>query len=74
MFSAYEFGLFEDAEKGPLWREFFLDLDKAKVRAQQLADESDHEFFVFSFNNFVEVARSFPSGTLRALKVGKLVA
>jgi hypothetical protein len=61
MQSAYEYGVFEDCGKGPLWREFFRDLDKAKVRAKRLADESDHECFVFCFKNYIEVARSSPS-------------
>ena len=56
-----KFGLFEDDGKGPLWRGFFAGLDEAKRRAQQLADEKGHEFFVFCLTQYSEVARSFPS-------------
>ena len=58
---AERFGLFEDDGKSPICRSFSSDLDKAKRRAQHLADNADHEFFVFCFTHYVQVARLFPS-------------
>jgi hypothetical protein len=56
-----EFGLFEDTEKGPLWRDFFGDLGEAKLKAKKLADEEGHEFFVYNFITYTEVARFSPT-------------
>jgi hypothetical protein len=65
-----KFALFEDDGKGPLWREFFANLDEAKRRAQQLADDKGHECFVFCLTKYSEVARSFPpSGNHRPIQV-----
>ena len=55
-----KFGIFEDDGKGPLWRASFTNLDEAKSRSQQLADDKGHEVFVFCFTNYIEVARSLP--------------
>jgi hypothetical protein len=64
-----EFAVFSQDEKGPLWRQCFLDLESAKRKAQELAIEEGLEFFVFSLKDSSEVARFFPKpepGTPRA--------
>jgi len=64
---ARAFGLFMDDGKGPLWRDFFDNLEEAKRQGQNLASVEDHEFFIFSFEANCEVERFFPasSKTLR---------
>ena len=57
----FQFWLFQDGGDGPLWRASFDDIDHAKRQAQRLADEERHEFFVFCFRFFTEVARAHPS-------------
>lgn len=57
----YQFGLFLDDGEGPVWRGSFSDLDVAKRHAQKFADEERHEFFVYRFEDYSEVARLFPS-------------
>ena len=57
----HKFGLFQDDGGGFVWRGSFVDLDAAKRRAQQFADEERHEFFVRRFEDYSEVARVFPS-------------
>ncbi|MGD0227414.1 MAG: hypothetical protein ABSF71_34270 [Terriglobia bacterium] len=44
-----------------MWRGSFADLDEAKRKAQQLADEERQEFFVCRFEDYSEIARVFPS-------------
>ena len=56
-----EFAVFSQDEKGPMWRQCFLDLGSAKARAQELAIQEGLEFFVFSLKNYSEVARFFPN-------------
>jgi len=56
-----QFALFQDDERGPLWRAPFTDLDEAKRQAQRFADDEGHEFFVYSFKSYTEVMRVFPS-------------
>ena len=36
-------------------------MDDAKRHGQKFADDEGREFFVFSFKNYSEVARLFPS-------------
>lgn len=55
-----QFGLFQDNEEGPVWRASFADFEQATREAQKLADAEGREFFVYSFNNYSEVARSVP--------------
>jgi hypothetical protein len=55
------FDLFQDGEDGRLWRKSFADLDDAKRKAQQFADEERQEFFVRRFEDYSEIARVFPS-------------
>jgi hypothetical protein len=55
------FAVFVQEERGPLWREDFHDAETAKAKAEQLALEEGLEFFVFSFNNYSEVARFYPN-------------
>jgi hypothetical protein len=55
-----EFAVFSQDEKGPMWRQCFLDLESAKTKAQQLAIEEGLECFVFSLRNSSEVARFLP--------------
>ncbi|MGD0221126.1 MAG: hypothetical protein ABSF71_02215 [Terriglobia bacterium] len=57
----HEFGLFQDDEDRSIWRGSFANLDGAKRKAQQFADEEGHEFFVRRFEDYSEVARLFPS-------------
>ena len=57
----HQFWLFQDDDDGPLWRGSFDDIDDAKRQAQRLADAERHEFFVYIFKYFTEVARMFPS-------------
>jgi len=59
--AADEFAVFSQDEKGPMWRQCFLDLGSAKARAQELAIQEGLEFFVFSLKNSSEVARFFPN-------------
>ncbi|HEV2381551.1 MAG TPA: hypothetical protein VG206_17370 [Terriglobia bacterium] len=64
-----EFAVFSQDEKGPMWRQCFLDLETAKAKAQELAIEEGLEFFVFSLKDSSEVTRFFPKpkpGTPRA--------
>ena len=56
-----QFGLFQDDHDGPLWRASFADMDEAKRRGQKFADDEGEEFFVYSFKNYSEVARLFPT-------------
>jgi hypothetical protein len=56
-----QFGLFMDNGEGPIWKAFFTDLEAARNHAQKSADEERCEFFVYSFENFSEVARLFPT-------------
>lgn len=57
----YRFGLYQDNGGGRVWRGSFADLEEAKRHAQKFADEEHHEFFVCRFEDYSEVARSFPS-------------
>jgi hypothetical protein len=59
--SEQQFGLFQDDDDGPLWRASFDDLDEAMHNGQKLADDERHGFFVYSFKDYREVARFFPS-------------
>lgn len=64
-----EFGVFSQDESGPMWREFFSDLESAKAKAQQLSIDEGLESFVFRLKDSSEVARFFPRpkpGTPRA--------
>jgi len=54
------FALFRDDKQGPLWREFFDDLEDARRRGQQLAVAEGAEYFVFSLETNAEVARFLP--------------
>ena len=56
-----EFALFVHEEKGPFWRGFYSDLEEAKRRAQELANEEGFEFFIFRFKDKSEIARFFPA-------------
>jgi hypothetical protein len=56
-----QFGLFQDDHDGPLWRASFAELDEAKRRGQEFADDEGREFFVYCFRNYSEVARLLPS-------------
>jgi hypothetical protein len=56
-----QFGLFQAGEDRPIWRGSFADLDMAKRHAQGLADEERQEFFVYTSEDYSEVARMFPS-------------
>ena len=56
-----QFGLFQDDEKGPMWRASFSDLKKATLQAQKSADNEQVEFFVYSFRTFTEIARVAPT-------------
>jgi hypothetical protein len=66
----HQFGLFQDGPEGPLWRASFADIDQAKRHAQVYADEEGREFFVYSYKDYSEVARLFPSR--RPARVDKL--
>jgi hypothetical protein len=57
----HQFGLFQDGEDGRLWRGSFANLDEAKGKAQEFADEERKEFFVCRFEDYCEIARVFPS-------------
>ena len=57
---AHAFGLFMDDDKGPLWRDFFDNLEEAKQQGQKLASVEHNEFFIFSFEENCEVERFFP--------------
>ena len=57
-----QFGVFKDDGQGPMWRKSFATLDEARFHAQRFADDEGHEFFVYSFKDYSEIARSFPSG------------
>jgi hypothetical protein len=59
--SSEKLGLFEDDGKSPICRMLSSDLDEAKKHAQQLADSTGHEFFVFCFTSYVKLVRLFPS-------------
>ena len=61
--SVDEFAVFAQDERGPVWKEFCLDLEAAKAMAQKLAIEEGLEFFVFSLKDSSEVARFFPKLT-----------
>lgn len=54
------FELFAQDDKGPMWRGSFSDLESAKVKAQELANQEGIEFFVFNLGVAQEVARFFP--------------
>lgn len=55
-----KFDVFSQGERGPMWRQCFVDLEDAKRRAQELATEEGLEFFVFSPKDSSEVVRFFP--------------
>jgi hypothetical protein len=55
-----QFAVFAQDEKGPVWREFFPDLESAKAKARELAIQEGTEFFVFRLKDASEVARFFP--------------
>lgn len=61
MASDHQFGVFLDDRKGPMWREYFQDIEMARNYAQKSADEEASEFFIYSFQNFSEVGRKFPT-------------
>jgi hypothetical protein len=69
----YQFAVFTEDAKGPLWRGFFSSLDSAKRNAKTWADEGGLEAFVFSFVSASEVARFFPArnrpGAIARLRV-----
>ena len=60
MASDHQFGVFQDDRNGPIWREFFQDIEMARNHAQKSADERASEFFIFSFWNFSKAGRKFP--------------
>jgi hypothetical protein len=57
----HQFELFQDDAGGFVWRGSFADLEEAKRKAQQFANEERQEFFVRRFEDSSEVARVFPS-------------
>jgi hypothetical protein len=62
MIKDLRFGVFQDDNSGPLWRASLGDIEEAKRLAQKLAASDRLEFFVYSFETYSEVARSFPYG------------
>ena len=61
-----------DEKQGPLWKMFVVDLDTAKLKAQQFAIDERVEFFVYSFRDCSEVARFFPEAQARSLAAQSL--
>ena len=55
-----EFAVFAQEEDGPAWRDFLLEVEAAKAKAQELARREGMEVFVVSFNDGREVGRFFP--------------
>ena len=55
------FGVFLDDGQGPTWRASVATLEEAKSQAQKFANDEGHEFFIYDFNGFSEMARMFPS-------------
>jgi hypothetical protein len=58
---SYDFAVFAEDGKGPMWRHAFSELEPAKAKAKELADQEGLEFFVFSCKDCSEIARFFPS-------------
>jgi len=54
------FAIFREYEKGPLFREFCSDLDEARRKAQEMADQEGLPFIVFSFVQPRQVGRFKP--------------
>jgi hypothetical protein len=61
-----DFAVFVQDERGPLWREDFLDAETAVTKAKQLALDEELEFFVFSFKDYSVVARFLPTPKARS--------
>jgi len=56
-----QFAVFQDEGRGPSWRASFTEIGEAKRLAQTLADKDNREFFVYNFDNYSEIARSYPT-------------
>lgn len=55
-----DFAVFVEAEKAPIYKGSFADKEEAARVAQQTADLSGSEVYVYSFSNFREIARFLP--------------
>ena len=58
--SGDEFAVFAIGDRGPVWRDLFLDFEIAKMKAQELANREGVECFVFAARTAREVARFLP--------------
>lgn len=58
--------VFQDDGRGPSWKASFADMGEAKRLAQTLAETGKQEFFVYNFDSYREIARSYP--TLRGIQ------
>jgi len=56
-----QFGLYEEDERGRMWRASFAELDEAKRRGEQLAKDEGKDYVVYNFKSCREVARLCPA-------------